>query len=111
MTLRPLSRETAESSLGGPGRRRCLGVEELLGGADAVRELRGVDDGGILLDSDLGQDLQVPQLERDRVTGDDIRGLGQLPDAEGFALGGNDLAALSSPASGPSVTWLPPISR
>ena len=40
--------------------------EELAGRACALEELRREDDRGVLLDGDLGQDLQVPQLQGDR---------------------------------------------
>ena len=56
-------------------------------------ELRGEDDGGVLLDRDFRHGLQGAELQRDRVRGDDIGGLAEFDRRLIFAFGGDDLGA------------------
>jgi hypothetical protein len=65
------------------GRSRRGGVDERLHDVERQRE----DDGGILLTADLGQRLQIAELQRGRVAGDHVGGVAQPPRGLELALG------------------------
>src|SRR5205085_11718336 len=65
-------------------------AKERIDQVDRERE----DNGGVLLDSDLGQRLQIAELNRHRVPVDDLGRLGELLTGLELALGVNDLRSL-----------------
>src|SRR5271165_3135451 len=71
----------------------CVAPHELLESRQQINGNRE-DDGGIFLDSDLGQRLQVTQLNTGRLAGQQVGRVNQALRRREFALGVNDLRSL-----------------
>jgi hypothetical protein len=74
--------------------RCCLAAQVGANVPDPAHQRRREDDGGVLVDGDLHQGLEVAQLEGERVLHHDVGGPSQLSGGERLAFSGDDLRAL-----------------
>src|SRR5205823_3620420 len=91
----PCSRD----ALGRRGGRACAAAVAAQSGRQVEKALQQVqwqrkNDSAVLLGGDLGQRLQIPQLQRGRLAANDLRGVGQLLAGAELAFRVDDLGAL-----------------